>query len=301
MRQIGTITDQRQAQRLADYLFTRGIRVEIELATNGAIIWAIDEDRVAQAREELHAFLQNPEDEKYASAEREARRLRDDLIRKEKARQKNVVDVRRRWSAPGAKPLTILLIAASCAVALASNFGDDIRNPVIQKLLIASIGADGRYFLVFGAASEVLHGQVWRLFTPIFIHYGPAHLLMNMMALYNLGSVIEFRRGTWRMAAMVFVIALLSNLAQYLWSGTGFGGMSGVAFGLFGYAWMKSEFDPEAGIFITRSSVGMMLLFFVLCMTGLIGRIANAAHFVGLAVGILIGYGPVLRRRIFGR
>jgi GlpG protein len=97
------------------------------------------------------------------------------------------------------------------------------------------------------------------------------------------------------------LIALLSNLAQYAYSGTGFGGMSGVDFGLFGYAWMKSEFDPEAGILMPQSSVAMMLFWLILCMTGLAGPIANAAHFVGLIVGILLGYGPVLRRRLLGR
>jgi len=44
-----------------------------------------------------------------------------------------------------------------------------------------------------------------------------------------------------------------------------------------------------------------MLGWLVLCMTGLIGPIANAAHFSGLIVGILLGYGPVVRRRILGR
>ena len=100
---------------------------------------------------------------------------------------------------------------------------------------------------------------------------------------------------------MVLVIGLISNVTQYLYHGPNFGGMSGVAFGLFGYAWIKSEFDPDAGIFIPPRSVAMMLGWLVLCMTGLLGPIANAAHFAGLIVGILIGYGPVIRRRLLGR
>jgi hypothetical protein len=32
-----------------------------------------------------------------------------------------------------------------------------------------------------------------------------------------------------------------------------------------------------------------------------LGPVANAAHFAGLLVGILIGYGPVIRRRLLGR
>jgi GlpG protein len=311
MRQIGTLTDQRQAQRLADYLFTRGIRVEVEPGNGGTVIWAIDEDRVAQAREELAAFLQNPEDEKYASAERAARQLRDDLIRKEKARLRNVVDVRRSWVSPRGRPLTTLLIVISCVVAVLTRFGDDWNDDrVAQALVISEYRSDGNFVRWYGLGLswtnrpevEPPHFQLWRLITPIFLHIGPMHLVMNMMALHAEGTLIEMRRGTWRLAFMVLLIAVLSNLAQYVYGHSPtFGGMSGVGFGLFGYLWMKSEFDPVSGIAISRYNVYMMLGFLVLCMTGLVGPIANAAHVVGLVVGILMGYGPVLRRRIFGR
>jgi GlpG protein len=139
------------------------------------------------------------------------------------------------------------------------------------------------------------------LITPIFLHFGPMHLVMNMLAMHSLGTLLEIRLGSWRLALMVFAIALISNVAQYLFSGPNFGGISGVAFGLFGYAWMKSEFDPDSGIYIPPRGVAMMLGFLVLCMTNLIGSFANAAHFAGLIVGILLGYGPVIRRRLLGR
>jgi GlpG protein len=37
------------------------------------------------------------------------------------------------------------------------------------------------------------------------------------------------------------------------------------------------------------NNVNIMLLWLVLCMTGVIGPIANAAHFVGLIVGVALG------------
>jgi GlpG protein len=212
-----------------------------------------------------------------------------------------VVDVRGQWTVPRAKPVTILLVLVSCVVAFANGFGEQGDDTVTQALLMASEDANGMYHKVFRPGSDVLRGQIWRLITPIFLHFGPMHLIMNMLALHSLGTLIEMRRGSWRLALMVLAIALLSNLAQYAYKGPGFGGMSGVVFGLFGYAWMKSEFDPGAGMVISSTSVALMLGWLVLCMTGYLGPIANAAHFVGLIVGILLGYGPVVSRRFLGR
>jgi GlpG protein len=304
MRQIGTITNERQLDQLTDFLLTLGIRIQVEPEASGFAVWALDEDRVAQARDELNRFVQNPDDERYAAAAREADRLRDELIQKEKARKKNVVDVRGQWTVPRAKPVTILLVLISCAVAFGNGFGEQRDDSITQALLMASEDVNGMYHKVFRPGSDVLRGQIWRLITPIFLHFGPMHLIMNMMALHSLGTLIEMRRGSWRLALMVLAIALPSNVAQYAYEGASFGGMSGVVFGLFGYAWMKSEFDPGSGIVITSTSVALMLGWLVLGMTGLmtniIGPMANAAHFVGLIVGILLGYGPVISRRFLG-
>ena len=305
MRQIGTLADGRQVQRLGDFLLTQGVRIQVEQSEAGFAIWAIDEDRVAQARDELNRFVQDPHDARYLAAEREAARLRDELIRKERARRGTVVDVRRQWGTPRSRPLTFLLIVICCAVGFATDFGVDQAGTVWQKLVIASYihqdGNTGRYHKVFVPGSEILRGQVWRLITPIFLHGSVAHLIMNMMAMQSLGTLIEIRRGTWRLAFLVVTTAIISNVTQYLFSGPSFCGISGVALGLFGYIWMKSEFDPSAGIAIPRSSVTFMFVFLAICMTGLIGQIANAAHFSGLFTGMLLGYAPVAIRRILGR
>ena len=68
-----------------------------------------------------------------------------------------------------------------------------------------------------------------------------------------------------------------------------FGGMSGVVYALFGYVWMKGRYEPEQGMILHPSTVQTMLLWLVLCMTGFLGNIANAAHVVGLVAGILFG------------
>ena len=52
---------------------------------------------------------------------------------------------------------------------------------------------------------------------------------------------------------------------------------------------MKGVYQPEQGMAVHPNTVNIMLLWLVLCMTGMIGPVANAAHFVGLAVGMAFG------------
>jgi GlpG protein len=71
--------------------------------------------------------------------------------------------------------------------------------------------------------------------------------------------------------------------------------MSGVDYGLFGYVWMKSRFDPGSGLFIHPTTVFLMMAWLLLCMTpGSVVHAANAAHLVGLGMGLAIGYAPRL-------
>src|SRR5207244_232332 len=54
-------------------------------------------------------------------------------------------------------------------------------------------------------------GEIWRLVTPIFLHFGFLHIIFNMMFLYDVGGRIEMFRGRWRSVLLVLVSAVLSN------------------------------------------------------------------------------------------
>ena len=114
---------------------------------------------------------------------------------------------------------------------------------------------------------EILHGQLWRLVTPIFIHFGVLHIFFNMLWLRDLGSMIEGRQSSWLLAVLVLVIAACSNLAQFCFGGPMFGGMSGVVYGLLGYIWMRGKFDPGSGLYLHPSTVTMMIIWFFACFT----------------------------------
>jgi GlpG protein len=89
-----------------------------------------------------------------------------------------------------------------------------------------------------------------------------------------------------------------SNIGQYLDTGPKFGGMSGVDYALLGYAWMQSRFNPRAGILVSPLTVLLGLGWLVACMSSKsMGDIANTAHLIGLAVGVVSGYAPILLKR----
>jgi GlpG protein len=117
-----------------------------------------------------------------------------------------------------------------------------------------------------------------------------------MFWLRDLGSIIELRQGMLKLALLVVVLGIASNLGQYVADGPNFGGMSGVIYGLFGYIWLRSQCDPASGLGLPSSAVLIMMIWYFACLTGLIGAVANTAHTVGLVGGVLWGAAPMAKR-----
>ena len=152
--------------------------------------------------------------------------------------------------------------------------------------------------VTLGFLPEVQAGEVWRLLTPIFLHFGVLHLVFNLMAFTFLGQMMERLGGPALLSSFVVLSGLVSNFSQYLATGANFGGLSGVDYALFGYVWMKSRFDPFSGYFLAESTVVFAMVWLVLCFTGTMGPVANVAHLSGLLFGIVWGgYGSARIRR----
>ena len=191
------------------------------------------------------------------------------------------------WLPDRLPPLTATLIAASIAAGLLTRLGS---NADFVYPLLISVHPDA-------GLPEIRGGELWRLITPIFLHFGLLHIGFNMLWLWDLGGMIESRQGPVRLGLLVLVAGVAGNLAEYAWSGPAFGGMSGVVYALLGYAWVQGRFNPRAGLTLHQPVVVMMLIWFVICWLGLVGNIANMAHTVGLASGLLLGWAFAHRRR----
>jgi GlpG protein len=292
MRSAGTIRDKLHARRFADYLLTRGITTRMDSGAEGFTVWVHDDDRLAEVREELPRFLAAPADPRY-DVSREAEALR---VQARQAAEATQAAARRlAVSVPAAArvgymgtPLALALVAFCLVVAVYTQFGAP-ESPRLSQLTIATVQRLDPGRIAWSGLEDIQNGEVWRLLTPCFIHFGLLHLLFNMMWMLDVGRQIEAARGTLALALMVVVIGVGSNYGQYVVSGPYFGGMSGVVFGLFGYVLVMSRFAPSAGMLMSNNNALLMGIWFAVCLTGVVGPIANTAHGVGLVLGLAFG------------
>lgn len=140
-----------------------------------------------------------------------------------------------------------------------------------------------------------MQGQYWRWVTPIFLHFGWLHIVFNSLWLWELGRKVEQVMGRFNMMMLVIVIAAVSNTGQALFGGDGvFGGMSGVVYGLLGFAWVAPWLQPRWQIQPSAPIMWFMVGMLVLGLLGVVegvgfGSIANAAHVGGLLCGLFLG------------
>jgi len=290
------LTDENSARAFADYLYVQGIENQLEQDRyDGWGIWISDEDKIGRASDLLTAFRQNPSDPKYTKEAKGAAELRAQEQKDQESYRKRLRSRRqlfRPLTAYGFGPLTFAMIAVSVVVFFLSSFGHN--NDAIRGLFITDFSTG----LWDTTLPEIRHGQIWRLITPIFIHFGPLHIIFNMLWLRDLGSMIEGRQSSLHLLLLTIVIAICSNLGQvYIGHSPDFGGMSGVVYGLLGYVWMRGKFDPASGLYLHPYNVIMMLVWFFACLLNIIPHVANTAHAVGLGIGIAWGYLSSLRFR----
>jgi GlpG protein len=295
MRRIGTLTDRRQAERFGDFLLTRQIAAQIDPAGDEWAIWVHEEDRLDEARNELQAFRGDPDAERYQDAVVEADRIRHAQVRKRQQARRKTVNMTERWRRPLIQqiPVTFTLIVISVVASLGTRFGNERDALGGHFNMVSRMSSDGEatYFPAdYRALPGIRDGQLWRLFTPAFLHLNPLHLLMNMYMTALMGGAIERARGGWTVLWLFLWTGLVAHLAQLYGTGPAFGGMSGVDFGFFGFMWICGRLDPLSPLALSPRFVSFMIAFLLICLTPLMPiSIGNYAHFGGLFAGMLAG------------
>jgi membrane associated rhomboid family serine protease len=141
--------------------------------------------------------------------------------------------------------------------------------------------------VLFGPLLE--QGEWWRLVTAAFLHYGPVHLILNMVALYWFGSLLEERIGSGRYLLLYLVSGLAGSAGSLLWS-NGFQtptvGASGAIFGILGAGLVL---ERQRDYVFGGSALGVIVINFVFTFS--ISGISKGGHIGGLVGGIVCALG----------
>lgn len=187
--------------------------------------------------------------------------------------------------------LIALVLLALIAYPFASPVADGKLTVVASYLTIVDLGQ-----LPEAGPGNLLDGGLWRWVTPIFLHFSVVHLLFNLAVTVDFGRRVEALRGSVRFALIVGLIAVASNLGQFLIGANPlFGGLSGVAYGLLGYVLMSQRRFPEAAAWQVHAGFAWSLLIFLVLFSSGVTEpfglyVANAAHWIGLITGALLAW-----------
>ena len=185
----------------------------------------------------------------------------------------------------GAK-VTRALIFINVAVyvaELATGGGVNGVNSVIYEKGVLVTSA----FTSSGEIVGLAHGDWWRLITSAFLHYGPFHLLLNMLALYWFGSLLEQRIGSGRFLALYLVSGLAGSAGALLWSpNAATVGASGAIFGILGAGLVLEQ---QRDYVFGGSALGIIIINFIFTFS--ISSISKGGHIGGLIGGIVCALG----------
>ena len=185
--------------------------------------------------------------------------------------------VQKRTATVGGGVVTKALVALNVGIYLA------------QLAQGASVNANSGSIFENGAlyGPLVAQGDWWRLITAAFLHYGPIHLGMNMLAVWWFGRALEDALGPVRFILLYLVSGLAGSAGALLASPTAVTvGASGAIFGLMGAAVVVMR---NRGINPMESGLGVWLginLVFTFAIPG----ISIGGHLGGLIGGALAAF-----------
>ncbi|MDQ0213870.1 rhomboid protease GluP [Oikeobacillus pervagus] len=163
----------------------------------------------------------------------------------------------------------------------------------IQVIMFAILEFSGgstntETLIKFGAKYNpaILEGEWWRFFTPMVLHIGFLHLLMNTLALYYLGAEVERIFGKGRFLFIYIFSGFLGSVASFVFTANLSAGASGAIFGCFGALLYFGVMYPK--LFFRTMGMNIIAVIVINLIFGFtVPGIDNAGHIGGLIGGFL--------------
>lgn len=146
----------------------------------------------------------------------------------------------------------------------------------------------------------IVSGQLWRLFTPMFLHGSILHIAFNMYALSKIGPRLERYYGHWRFLALYFLSGFGGNVFSMMFTEAPSLGSSTAIFGLIGAQGVFFYHNRALFGAATRAALnGIIMIAAVNLIIGLNPefKIDNWGHIGGLVGGVIFAWlgGSVLQ------
>lgn len=139
--------------------------------------------------------------------------------------------------------------------------------------------------------SSFWDNEFYHWWSPALIHLSLMHLLMNSFWWWVLGKEIETHDGHFSLIVLTLVLAIGSAFAQYLAVGPYFAGLSGVTYGLMGWAWGRQSFkqaDYQLPSWLFPFMMVSMLVMMLVDGAGIEMKIGHESHLAGAVLGVIL-------------
>jgi membrane associated rhomboid family serine protease len=196
------------------------------------------------------------------------------------------------WMSQNPRFVTNIIIAINVAVYVVVL----ILSATIGTGIGPLLGTDPNVLVTAGAQvnSLVAQGQVWRIFTAMFLHFNLLHIGLNMLSLFLIGAVVEIFYGKWRYLLIYLLSGIAGGIVTYfvMPPETLAAGASGAIFGVFGALGVFYLANRQA---LGRYGTGAITNWLFWLGLNLVFGFTNSGsigiwdHIGGLVAGMIIG------------
>jgi membrane associated rhomboid family serine protease len=188
----------------------------------------------------------------------------------------------RRW---GAVTLSLIAINVAMFVVTAVSAAAEGFSPL-----------DNNFSTVFALLDQfplaVVGGEWWRPLTAAFLHIGPIHLVLNMLAVLVFGSEVERQLGRWRFLAL-YLLSALGGAASIQLFGNPLQPVAGASTAIYGLLGALGVL-----MVVRRQDLrGLLTLLAINVVISFLPGVSLLGHLGGLVAGAMTAAILVLSRR----
>lgn len=135
--------------------------------------------------------------------------------------------------------------------------------------------------------TKIIKGQVWRLFSQVFLHVGVLHIAFNILAILIVGYALESTVGWVKTICCFFFSALFSGIIMAF--GLKFDDGEGASTGIYGMIalYMVLAVKEHTVFFSNLHWIFVLVLGIYTVMGMVLSKIDRLEHFTGFAGGLL--------------